>query len=332
MGTLTHAIIVFVVSALAVVLSGIGVARYGDELAEKTGWGTLWVGTVLVSIVTSLPELTVSIAAVWFEHSPGLALGNVFGANMINVFMVAAVSIFFGANQLFTGQKRDTEHLILVGLGLMFLAGGLGMTGDIKLGPTSVGGLLILSGYLAGMRLVYATGQTIQASATGQPAAETPRTRPTWLKFLGCAAVVIVAGRYVSSSAERIAEATGLGSSFIGVLLVSLVTTLPETSVSVAAMIGKSYGIVVGNVYGSCAFNVSIIFFADLFSPNVPLLSRMEKAHEAAAVGALTLMALGFAILKGHTSDRWRWARVLTFAIPIFYVGFLYAVFALARR
>jgi cation:H+ antiporter len=337
METLTHAIIIFVISALAVVAAGIGLARFGDELAEKTGWGALWVGTVLVSIVTSLPELTVSVAAVWFENSPGLALGNVFGANMINVFMLAVVAILFGANKLFMDQKRDTELLILIGLGLVLLAGGLGLTGDMKLGPTSLGGLLILGGYLAGMRLVYNVGQSVKAAdaQTGGATAPTPAAESVfkvWLKFLACAVVVIVAGRYVSSSADRIAEATGIGSSFIGVLLVSLVTTLPETSVSVAAMFRKSYGIVVGNVYGSCAFNVSIIFFADLFAPRVPLLGRMERAHEAAAAGALALMAMGFAMLKGHTSPRWRWARVMTFAVPFVYVGVLYAVFALARK
>ena len=42
METLTHAIIIFVISALAVVAAGIGLARFGDELAEKTGWGALW--------------------------------------------------------------------------------------------------------------------------------------------------------------------------------------------------------------------------------------------------------------------------------------------------
>ena len=80
MDALTSAVLTFLGSAAFVVLAGIGLARFGDELAEKTGWGTLWVGTLLVGIATSLPELTVNISAVWLEDSPGLALGNVFGA------------------------------------------------------------------------------------------------------------------------------------------------------------------------------------------------------------------------------------------------------------
>jgi cation:H+ antiporter len=330
METLAQAVTVFLISALAVILAGVGLARFGDELAEKTGWGALWVGTVLVSIATSLPELTVNISAVWLEDSPGLALGNVFGANMINVFVMASVALIFGGRNIFSGQGRDTEVLILVGVGLVILAAGVAATGDLKLGPTSVGGVLILLGYLAGMRMVYDTGR----ADAGEEADESGRgnARNAWIGFIGCALVVIVAGRYLAQSADRIAEVTGIGASFIGVLLVSIVTTLPEGSVTVAATLRKSYGIVVGNVYGSCAFNVAVIFFADLFSSGRPLLGQMEAAHAVAAAGAIVLMSMGFAILKGYTSHHWRWARGLTLVVPVLYVAVLYGVFELARR
>lgn len=82
-----------------------------------------------------------------------------------------------------------------------------------------------------------------------------------WLKFLAYTAAVIVAGRFLSFSANRTAELSGIGTSFIGVLLVSIITTLPKTSVTVAVALCKSNGIVLGNVYGSNAFNVSILSF-----------------------------------------------------------------------
>ncbi|MDP1535640.1 MAG: sodium:calcium antiporter, partial [Burkholderiales bacterium] len=79
MDKLSTAILIFVISSVFIIFAGVALARFGDELAEKTGWGTLWVGTILVSVSTSLPELTINISAVWLEKSPGLALGNVFG-------------------------------------------------------------------------------------------------------------------------------------------------------------------------------------------------------------------------------------------------------------
>ena len=48
MDPLASAGLVFLLSSAAVIYAGVGLARYGDELAEKTGWGKLWVGTALV--------------------------------------------------------------------------------------------------------------------------------------------------------------------------------------------------------------------------------------------------------------------------------------------
>ena len=329
MDTLTAAVLIFFASAVCVVFAGMGLARYGDELAEKTGWGTLWVGTLLVSIATSLPELTVNISAVWLEDSPGLALGNVFGADMINVFVLAIVALIFGVKHLFENQGRDTRILVLLGIVLVSLAAVMAATGDVKLGPTSLGGLLILAVYIAGMRAVYKAGRT-DMHLEDIPA-PTGSARGAWIGFGVSVAVVIVAGRFLAASADSIAEITGIGASFIGVLLVSIVTTLPEGSVTVAAALRKSYGIVIGNVYGSNAFNVSIIFFADLFRPEGPLLRTMEPAHFVAAASALVLMGMGFLVIRACQERVSAWAGQLTVAIPVVYVVALYLVFILAR-
>jgi cation:H+ antiporter len=328
MESLGTAVVVFLVSAAFVIAAGIGLARYGDDLAESTGWGKLWVGTLLVGIATSLPEVTVNISAVWLEKSPGLALGNVFGADMMNVFVLGCVGLAFGIGNLFGGQGRDTELLILVGMGLVALALVFGIAGDVKLGPTSLGTVLILAGYLAGMRLVYKAGQTHMH--LGDVPAPTGRARKAWIGFGISVAVVIVAGRFLAMSADRIAEISGISASFIGVLLVSIVTTLPEGSVTVAATLRRSYGIAMGNVYGSNAFNVSIFFFSDLFSP-VPLLGQMEDAHYAAALAALALMAMGYLVWKGVQKPAYAWARILAPAIPVVYLGGLYIVYTLAQ-
>jgi len=330
MDNLTAAILVFLASSVCVVFAGIGLARYGDELAEKTGWGTLWVGTILVSIATSLPELTVNISAVWLEDSPGLALGNVFGANMLNVVVLGAVALMFGVSNLFAKQGRDTEILVLVGIGLVALAVVMSVSGDLKLGPTSLGGLLILLAYLTGMRAVYRAGRT--EMHVGDIPKPTGSARNAWIGFGISALVVIVAGRYLAASADSIAELTGIGASFVGVLFVAFVTTLPEGSVTVAASFRKSYGIVVGNVYGSCAFNVAIFFFSDLFYAKGPLLGAMESAHFAAAAAAFALMGMGYLIIRSCQSPALAWARMLTPALPVVYVGALYLVFTLAQR
>ena len=116
MESLGTAILVFLVSAAFVIAAGIGLARYGDDLAESTGWGKLWVGTLLVGIATSLPEVVVNISAVWLEDSPGLALGNVFGADMMNVFVLGCVGLAFGIgnHNIGAGAMQCLHHAFAI--------------------------------------------------------------------------------------------------------------------------------------------------------------------------------------------------------------------------
>jgi cation:H+ antiporter len=329
METLGSAILVFAASAAFVVAAGIGLARFGDDLAESTGWGKLWVGTLLVGIATSLPEVVVNVSAVWLEDSPSLALGNVFGADMMNVFVLSLVALAFGAGKVFGGQGRDTELLILLGLVLVAAAMLFGAWGDLKLGRTSLGCLVIFGAYVAGMRLVYRAGKTqMHLADVPKP---TGSARAAWIGFGISALVVIIAGRFLAASADSIAAISGISASFIGVLLVSLVTTLPEASVTVAAAFRKSYGIAMGNVYGSNAFNVTIFTLSDLFHER-PLLGDMEREHFAAAGTALLLMAGGYALWKGCQSASLAPARLLAPALPVIYLAGLYLVYTLAQR
>ena len=69
---------VFLASALAVVYFGSQLAKYGDALATLTGWGRLFVGSILLALATSLPELSTNITAVRLSPpNPELAVGNI---------------------------------------------------------------------------------------------------------------------------------------------------------------------------------------------------------------------------------------------------------------
>lgn len=98
---------------------------------------------MLVAVSTSLPELTINVSSVWIEKAPGIALGNVFGANMMNVFVIAVVALLFGIRNMFGGHGKETEILVKAGLVMVSAALLLAAWGDMKLGPTSVGAILI---------------------------------------------------------------------------------------------------------------------------------------------------------------------------------------------
>ena len=78
---LAIALLVFLASAVGVGFLGAGLAKYGDALASLTGLGRMFVGSILVALATSLPELSTNISAVRLDPpNPQLAVGNVLGA------------------------------------------------------------------------------------------------------------------------------------------------------------------------------------------------------------------------------------------------------------
>ena len=107
------ALAIFLASALVVIYLGNLLAKYGDALATLTGWGRLFVGSILVALATSLPELSTNISAVRLDPpNPELALGNVMGANMVNMFMLAVVALFFGGKRFLQQVAPEQGYLI----------------------------------------------------------------------------------------------------------------------------------------------------------------------------------------------------------------------------
>ena len=331
MDSLGVAVPAFLASALVVVLAGIALAKYGDEIATKTGWGALWVGTVLVSIATSLPELVTNISAVAFEDAPALALGNVYGADMINIFTISMVAIVFGVRNLFGAQRKDTQVLVLVAVGMGIIALIIGATGDLGLGPTSIGGLVLVVAYFGGMKLVYSTGRSLGSDEErdADPVV-TESARRAFILFGLASLAIIVMAPLLAASASGIADATALGESFVGVLAVSIVTTLPEAAVTVTAARAKSYGLVIGNIYGSCAFNLFVIPVADLGMSD-PLLGEMEREHFVAIGSAILFMAIGYAVIRAYQDRAIAWLRRSIYTVPALYPAALAVVFVLSR-
>ena len=89
------------------------------------------------------------------------------------------------------------------------------------------------------------------------------------LGFLICAVIIFFAGRKLSFYGDMIAEKTGMGKAWIGLILMATVTSLPELMVGVSSSaIVASADLAVGDIVGSCTFNLAILAILDLFVPN----------------------------------------------------------------
>jgi cation:H+ antiporter len=90
--SLPKAAVAFALAALAILVAAPFLARAADQIAEQSGLGRTFVGTTLVALSTSLPELVASIAALRMG-AYDLAIGNVFGSNSFNVVMLSVLDL-----------------------------------------------------------------------------------------------------------------------------------------------------------------------------------------------------------------------------------------------
>jgi cation:H+ antiporter len=110
-----------------------------------------------------------------------------------------------------------------------------------------------------------------------------------WIAFIVCTLVIVYAGIKLSEYGDIIAEKTGLGRTWIGVVLMASVTSLPELVTGISAVTYANIpDIAVGDVLGSCVFNMVIISFLDAVHRPTPISSRTHHGH---------VLSAGFGIL-----------------------------------
>ena len=294
---LTCAILVFLGSAVAVIFLGVQLAKYGDALASLTGWGRLFVGSILVALATSLPELSNNITAVRIDN-PQLALGNVVGANMVNMFTMAMVALLFGGRRFLQRVAPEQGYLIvlaalLTGLAVLFAA----IRIEANIWQIGISSIVLLVVYVIGMRIVYQRRPVEDGDEGDDPGMTLSRA---WLMFGLVSVGVIIAGVFLAQSVDRVAALTGISSGVLGILAVSIVTTMPEASATVAAARMGAADLGVAGLYGSCVFNVTILSFADPFFRSGVLLNYAEPAHFISGSIAVALILLGGVMLWGR--------------------------------
>ncbi len=111
--------------------------------------------------------------------------------------------------------------------------------------------------------------------------------------FVACGAIIIFSGARLSKYGDIITSLTGLGKAWFGLILMAAVTSLPELFTGVSSiLIFRVPNIAVGDIMGSCAFNLLILAFLDYFIPKKPLSSVVTKSHVVAGFFSIFLMTL----------------------------------------
>jgi len=106
----------FAISAIAIVGAGLWLTVTADAIAQATGWGRSFIGSFMLAVVTSLPELAVGIPLVRMGAFD-MAIGNLLGSNIFNIAIIPVADIFFTKGAILANASRD--HILTAVLGIV---------------------------------------------------------------------------------------------------------------------------------------------------------------------------------------------------------------------
>ncbi|MDD5634899.1 MAG: sodium:calcium antiporter, partial [Candidatus Omnitrophica bacterium] len=280
----------FIVCVTVILYCGKGVARYGDAIAEKTGLSGLWIGVILVSLATSLPELFTGVGSTVFLDAPNLTVGNLFGANIYNLINIAILDFLNKGAPLLsvisTGQLL-TATLSLVPLSIaalgIFLSPKLT---EISFANVSLYSILILITYFVSTRIIFKFEKNQQRILQEirkeekilykYDAISLPQASIYYAIF---ALMIACAGIWLAYIGDDLSKLLGLGQNFVGSLFLGFATTLPEMTVSIAAIRLGAKELAVANMLGSNLFNMAIIFMNDVLYRKGPIFAVLSQQH-----------------------------------------------------
>ncbi|HUZ46855.1 MAG TPA: sodium:calcium antiporter [Terriglobia bacterium] len=155
-----------------------------------------------------------------------------------------------------------------------------------------------------------------------------------WFQFLACAAVIVYSGVRLSHYGDVIAEKTGLGRTWTGVILMASATSLPELFIGISSVtIFNSPNIAAGDVLGSCMFNLLILAVLDVGLRVAPISTLAHQGQIlTAAFGILLLGLTTISLLAGSSIPALGWIGLYSLVTALIYLAAIRLVFNYEKR
>lgn len=262
----------YLLTVSAVVWFSILASRYIDMIDRSTKLSGAFLGGVLLSAITSLPELFTSISATTLIDDASLCIGNILGSNLFNFGMLAVVILFFIKG--FSAANLSRSHrMVMLLLILMYVAVWLNwqrvVDTEIVLGGKSPWFYMSITSLV--IAVLYALSVRYLASDNGAAADEEPAGEEVALslksivvRFVAASVGIIVASIILTYVTDDIAERLNLGSGLAGALFLGVATSLPEVTSTISLFRMRNFDIAFGNITGSNVFNYFVLAIADL--------------------------------------------------------------------
>ena len=282
-------IILFVIGFILLIKGADWLVDGASSVAKKYNISDLVIGLTIVSFGTSAPELVVNILAS-FSGSSDIAIGNVLGSNIANIFLILGICALISSLPLKKSTVFSEIPFTLIAAFLVgFLANTHLFTSDPSLQISRYEGLVLLTFFILFMGYIYTL--TKEDNDIIEEIEVKMSTKKSILFISAGILAMFFGGNWVVDGAVKFAQYFGLSESFIGLTIVSIGTSLPELATSVMAARKGNADIAVGNIVGSNIFNIFWILGLSATIKNLPFpeISNIDIAVTGFASVALLL-------------------------------------------
>ncbi len=276
-----------------------------EMLSIKWGWSMLSIGSIILAVLTSVPELLVCIQAV-MHGSEEMAMGNILGSVVANSALVMGVC---GLIKPISVDARVFRLDLPLSIGLLCILMGCAYWVEL---PLWIVGVLLLAVYCAYLWL------HLQPSTSVEKQTLSINGFVLWFGLLISALVLFFSCYGMVLSAESLAQYWGVSEKWIGLTILAIGTSLPELSSSIEGHRRGHDDMVLGNVLGSNCFLIfGVLGVVCLIAPDLVL--RHYVQDFLLLIGALLLLSI---FLFFFDKD-YRLNRIESLLLLIVYVGYL---------
>lgn len=315
---MTLTVVLFVAGLALLIVGAELLVRGASRLSLRLGIAPLVVGLTVVAFGTSAPELAVSIKGA-LDNQTDLALGNVVGSNIFNILFILGISALIAPLVV---DRRLVRQEVPIVIGLSALVGWMALDRTLSFAD----GAVLVAVLLAYTVLLYFQGRN---APSAEMADEMLDTSPGLLSRLPVQLLVIVIGlamlvlgsQWLVDSSVVFATRLGVSELVIGLTIVSIGTSLPEVATSLIAALRGEREIAVGNVLGSCVFNLAAVLGISAMVSGIGLqVPASLLAFDLPVMIAVSVACLPV-LFTGHMIARWEGA--LFFGYYIAYATYL---------
>lgn len=311
----------FVIGLVLLLYAADSLVRGASSIAKKAGLSALFIGLTVVSFGTSLPELMVNIFAS-FRGSNDIAIGNILGSNISNIFLILGISAAIYPLTVKKGTVTKEIPLSLMAVVILFV-----LVNDVLIDGALIGsilgrgdGVILICFFVLFMYYTFGISRVSEGTESEEKEVKTYKFNVAASMVLGGIVGLTVGANLMVDGAVAIARFLSISEALIGLTIVAVGTSLPELATSAIAAYRRHSDIAIGNIVGSNIFN--IFWILGLSSIIRPLVFSVQLNSDIIVTAVATVILFLFMFI-GKKNILQRWQGVALISMYVIYIIYL---------